>query len=120
GLGAVLATAGIHCGAGSGLPAPNGTPQANGVRAALDSAGMAAADVDYVECHCTGTPLGDPSEVQALAAVYGQDRTPDRPLVLVSAKAVIGHLESAACIAGVCKVLAPFRHRALPAAVHST
>ncbi|WP_208615595.1 type I polyketide synthase [Streptomyces rubellomurinus] len=119
-LGVVRATAVNHDGASSGITAPNGTSQAKVLRAALDAAGLAPADVDYVECHGTGTPLGDPIEVQALAAVYGQDRTPDRPLGLGSAKAVIGHLESAAGIAGVCKVLASFRHRALPAAVHST
>ncbi len=119
-LGVVRATAVNHDGASSGITAPNGSSQQKVLRAALTAAGLAPADVDYVECHGTGTSLGDPIEVQALAAVYGEGRDGDRPLGLGSAKAVIGHLESAAGIAGVCKVLASLRHRKLPAAVHST
>ncbi|MER5886562.1 SDR family NAD(P)-dependent oxidoreductase [Streptomyces sp. NPDC001941] len=119
-LGVIRATAINHDGASSGITAPNGTSQQKVIRAALDSAGLAPADVDYVECHGTGTPLGDPIEVQALAAVYGEGRAPGAELGLGTAKSVIGHLESAAGIAGLCKVLASFRKNALPATVNST
>ncbi|MEG8279756.1 SDR family NAD(P)-dependent oxidoreductase, partial [Streptomyces sp. AHA2] len=119
-LGVIRATAVNHDGASSGITAPNGSSQQKVIRTALASAGLTSADVDYVECHGTGTSLGDPIEVQALAAVYGEGREPGRELGLGTAKSVIGHLESAAGIAGVCKVLASFRHDALPATLNSS
>ncbi|MFG2979370.1 SDR family NAD(P)-dependent oxidoreductase [Streptomyces sp. NPDC048331] len=119
-LGVIRATAINHDGASSGITAPNGTSQQKVIRAALDSAGLAPTDVDYVECHGTGTSLGDPIEVQALAAVYGEGRGPGQELGLGTAKSVIGHLESAAGVAGVCKVLASFRQDALPATLNSS
>ncbi|MFE6848448.1 SDR family NAD(P)-dependent oxidoreductase, partial [Streptomyces sp. NPDC057686] len=119
-LGVIRATAINHDGASSGITAPNGTSQQKVIRAALTSAGLAPADVDYVECHGTGTSLGDPIEVQALAAVYGEGRAPGRELGLGTAKSVIGHLESAAGVAGVCKMLASFRQDALPATLNSS
>ncbi|MGW0738256.1 SDR family NAD(P)-dependent oxidoreductase, partial [Streptomyces sp. NPDC002851] len=119
-LGVVRGTAVNHDGASSGITAPNGTAQQKVLRAALRSAGLSGTDVDYVECHGTGTSLGDPIEVQALAAVYGQEREPGRALALGTAKSVIGHLESAAGIAGICKVLASFRKGSLPPTMHSS
>ncbi|MGW4690240.1 SDR family NAD(P)-dependent oxidoreductase, partial [Streptomyces sp. NPDC004244] len=119
-LGVIRATAVNHDGASSGITAPNGSSQQKVIRAALRSAGLSAGDVDYVECHGTGTSLGDPIEVQALAAVYGEGREPGRELGLGTAKSVIGHLESAAGIAGVCKMLAAFKNDALPGTRYST
>ncbi|MDK0524618.1 type I polyketide synthase [Streptomyces sp. ML-6] len=119
-LGVIRATAINHDGASSGITAPNGSSQQKVIRAALRSAGLSTEDVDYVECHGTGTALGDPIEVQALAAVYGEGREPGRELGLGTAKSVIGHLESAAGIAGVCKMLASFRKDALPGTRYSS
>ncbi|MFJ2899881.1 SDR family NAD(P)-dependent oxidoreductase, partial [Streptomyces sp. NPDC087218] len=119
-LGVIRATAINHDGASSGITAPNGSSQQKVIRAALRSAGLSTEDVDYVECHGTGTALGDPIEVQALAAVYGEGREPGRELGLGTAKSVIGHLESAAGIAGVCKLLASFRKDALPGTRYSS
>ena len=59
-------------GASNGLTAPNGPSQERVIRAALASAGLGPGDVDVVEGHGTGTVLGDPIEVQALQATYGQ------------------------------------------------
>ncbi|MDC0746351.1 type I polyketide synthase [Polyangium mundeleinium] len=109
-----------HDGASSGLTVPNGTSQQKVVRAALDDAGLAPADVDFVECHGTGTALGDPIEVHALGAVYGRERPADRPLLLGAVKTNVGHLEWAAGLAGVAKVIASLRHEALPATLHTS
>src|SRR5262249_38313454 len=85
------------------------------LRKALAQAGVAAAEVDFVECHGTGTALGDPIEVQALGAVYGPGRPAERPLVLGAAKANLGHLEPAAGLAGVLKVLLALGYEQIPA-----
>ncbi|EBE1093030.1 polyketide synthase, partial [Salmonella enterica] len=79
-----------HDGRTQGLTVPSGTAQEAVVRAALRQAGVKPADVDYVECHGTGTRLGDPIEVQALGAVLGEGRSPDRPVILGSVKSNIG------------------------------
>ena len=79
-----------------GLTVPNGTAQQALIRRALASADVAPHEIAYVEAHGTGTALGDPIEVNALAAALGVGRGPDRRLWLGSAKTNIGHLESAA------------------------
>jgi acyl transferase domain-containing protein len=96
-------------GRSSGLTAPNGLSQQSVVREALAAAGVDAADVGLVECHGTGTPLGDPIEVRALGAVYGAAR-PGRPFVLGAVKSNIGHLESASGIAGLIKAVLNLQH----------
>jgi len=84
----------------SGLTVPSKLAQETVIRNALAAAGVRAADIEYVEAHGTGTPLGDPIEVRALAAVLGEGRAKERPFFLGSVKTNIGHLESAAGIAG--------------------
>src|SRR5262249_49464550 len=118
-VGVVRGTAVNHDGASSGITAPNGTSQQKALRAALADARLDAADVDVVECHGTGTSLGDPIEVQALDAVYGRARPEDRgPLKLGAVKTNVGHLEAAAGLAGVIKILASFASEALPPTLH--
>ncbi|MBX2799732.1 MAG: SDR family NAD(P)-dependent oxidoreductase [Myxococcales bacterium] len=114
-LGVVRGSAINHDGASASITAPNGTSQKKVLRAALAAAGLSPTDVDYVECHGTGTELGDPIEVQAVASVYGRDRRPEEPVAVGSIKPNVGHLEAAAGLAGVVKVLAAFRHETVPA-----
>ena len=105
-------------GASAGLAVPNGPAQERVIEEALSRAGVAPADVDYLEAHGMGTDLGDPIEVQAAAAVYGKGREPGRPLLIGSVKTNVGHLESAAGIAGLIKVILAMKQGAIPKHLH--
>ena len=101
------------------LTAPSGLAQQAVVRAALENGAVAPDQISYVEAHGTGTALGDPIEVEALAEVFGE-RAPDRRIVLGAVKTNIGHLEAAAGVAGLIKVLLAMRHEAIPPNLHFT
>ncbi|NMO18054.1 SDR family NAD(P)-dependent oxidoreductase [Pyxidicoccus fallax] len=114
-LAVIRGTAVNHDGPSSGLTVPSGPAQQAVLRQALAQAGAAPAEVDFIECHGTGTSLGDPIEVQALASVYGEGRPAERPVMLGAVKANLGHLEPAAGLAGVLKVALALGHERIPA-----
>src|SRR4051812_10486644 len=101
-------------GRSSGLTVPNGPAQEAVIRQALAVGKVKPADVSYVEAHGTGTALGDPIEAHALATVLGEGRAADNPLVVASVKTNIGHLESAAGVAGLLKVVLSLQHERVP------
>jgi acyl transferase domain-containing protein len=103
-------------GRSSGLTVPNGTAQQALVWAALQTAQVAPEQIQYVEAHGTGTPLGDPIEVQSLATVLGNDRS--SPLMIGSVKTNIGHLEAAAGIASLIKVVLAMHYQEIPPHLH--
>jgi acyl transferase domain-containing protein len=104
-----------HDGYSHGLTAPSGPSQELVIRKALENAGIEPSDIDYVEMHGTGTPLGDPIELNALTRVVGRGRAKDAPVLIGSVKANVGHLEAAAGVASVIKTVLMLQHgRLLP------
>jgi acyl transferase domain-containing protein len=103
-------------GRSNGLTAPNGPSQEAVIRAALANGKLLPEQLSYVETHGTGTSLGDPIEAQALAAALGENR--GEPLMMGSVKTNIGHLESAAGIAGLIKTVLMIQHGVIPPHLH--
>ena len=106
-----------HDGRGGGYTVPNGGVQQEVIREALTNAGVEPSAVGYVEAHGTGTSLGDPIEMRALGAVLKHDGRRER-VAVGSVKTNIGHLESAAGIAGLIKTVLALRHGEIPPHLH--
>ena len=121
----VKSTAENHGGKATMLTAPNPNAQADLLVEAYEKAEIDPRSVGYLECHGTGTSLGDPIEIQAMkkafADLYRKHQLPPaaKPHIgLTSAKTNIGHLETAAGIAGILKVLLSIKHKQIPALLH--
>jgi len=113
-LAVIRGTAVNHDGPSSGLTVPHGPAQVQVLSKALGRSGIDPLDVSYIECHGTGTVLGDPIEVHAIEDVYCQGRTEERPLYLGAAKANVGHMEVAAGAASMVKMTLALHHKELP------
>jgi polyketide synthase 12/myxalamid-type polyketide synthase MxaB len=105
-------------GRSGGFTAPNGLAQQALIRRALANASVMPDEVSYVECHGTGTSLGDPVELHALSAVLGEGRPAERPLLVGSVKTNVGHLEAAAGMAGLIKTVLALGHRQITPHLH--
>ena len=105
-------------GSSSGLTVPNGLAQQQVIQAALTNARVEPAQIGYVEAHGTGTSLGDPVEVKSLGKVIAKHQLRQSPLLIGSVKTNIGHLEAAAGIAGLIKVVLAMQHQEIPPHLH--
>ncbi len=105
-------------GRSNGLTAPNPDAQATVIRQALANAQVEPQQVSYIEAHGTGTALGDPIELRGLSVALGEGRAADAPLAVASLKTNIGHLESAAGIAGLIKVCLMLQRGQIPPSLH--
>jgi myxalamid-type polyketide synthase MxaB len=117
-LGIIKGSAINQDGASSGFTAPNGIAQQDLLKRAMRDADITEDQISYVETHGTGTPLGDPIEANAIAAVYGQGHSKEDPLIMGSVKSSIGHLEGAAGVSGILKILLALQKNAIPANLH--
>lgn len=105
-------------GPSGGLTVPSGPAQEQVIHQALSKAGVAAESVSYIEAHGTGTALGDPIELGSLDKVFGLTRTLSNPLYIGSVKTNVGHLEAAAGVVGLIKLVLALQHECLPAHLH--
>ncbi|WP_315833556.1 non-ribosomal peptide synthetase/type I polyketide synthase [Bradyrhizobium prioriisuperbiae] len=107
-----------HDGQTQGLTVPSGLAQEDVIRRALAEARVKPSEVGYVECHGTGTVLGDPIEVQALGSVLAEGRDSGRPVIIGSVKSNLGHTDAAAGVAGLIKVVLSLQYERIPQNLH--
>jgi acyl transferase domain-containing protein/predicted O-methyltransferase YrrM len=105
-------------GPSGGFTVPNGPSQEKVIRQALANGGIEPEQVSYIEAHGTGTSLGDPIEINSLNKVFGSGHSLENPLIVGSVKSNMGHLESAASIAGLIKVVLSLQHKEIPPHLH--
>ncbi|AJQ95776.1 SDR family NAD(P)-dependent oxidoreductase [Gynuella sunshinyii] len=103
----------------SGFTVPNPLAQAELIRSALNKTAIDKDSISYIEAHGTGTPLGDPIEVEGIASALNREQSTAAPCFVGSIKSNIGHLEPAAAIAGLTKVVLQFQHKMLVPSLHA-
>ncbi len=116
--GVIVGTALNQDGHTNGISLPSPDAQAQLVREACADAGVDPSAIGFVEAHGTGTALGDPIEAHALSSALCEGRSAQEPLLIGSVKTNLGHLETAAGIAGLVKAMLVLKHRQIPASLH--
>jgi len=114
----ILGSAVNQDGQTSGITVPNGDAQKIAIGKACVQAGIEPAEVQYIEMHGTGTPVGDPIEANALGETYGLGRDKNKPCIIASVKTNIGHTESAAGVAGIIKASLVLKNKKIPPHLH--
>jgi len=104
----------------AGYTAPSVNSQADAILEALGNAGIEADDIDYVEAHGSGTPVGDPIELRALTKAFRTMTQLSGYCALGSVKTNVGHLDAAAAVTGIIKTVLALKHRQLPPSLHFT
>ncbi|NCS01264.1 MAG: acyltransferase domain-containing protein [Microcystis aeruginosa G13-11] len=117
-LGVIRGSAVNQDGPSSGLTVPNGSAQMAVIRQALENAKVKPEQISYLEAHGTGTALGDPIEVRGINNILCKDRSTDNPLMVGSVKTNIGHLEIAAGMASLLKVILSLKNQEIPPHLH--
>ncbi|SYX83884.1 SDR family NAD(P)-dependent oxidoreductase [Paenibacillus alvei] len=115
----IRATSMNHGGKTNGYRVPNPAAQGELVREAMDKAGVHARSISYIEAHGTGTELGDPIEITGLRQAFAADTADTGFCAIGSVKSNIGHLEAAAGIAGMTKVILQMKHGMLAPSLHA-
>lgn len=105
-----------HNGMANGITAPSRWAQIEVMKSAIKKASIDPKDVQYIEAHGTGTAMGDPIEAKGLGEVYGKNRK--SPCLIGSVKSNIGHLEGAAGIAAIIKVILSLYYKKIPPSLH--
>jgi acyl transferase domain-containing protein/3-hydroxymyristoyl/3-hydroxydecanoyl-(acyl carrier protein) dehydratase len=117
---AVIAGIGLSNDVDGNLLAPSSEGQLRAMHAAYREAGWKPNDVDLIECHATGTPVGDSVEFQSLKSLWGPEGWRPGQCVIGSVKSTVGHLLTAAGAAGIVKVLCAFHAQTLPPTANFT
>lgn len=99
----------------SGLTVPNGASQQEAIKAALKDAKLTIDDIDYIEAHGTGTPIGDPIEINAIGNLFKKRK---KDILVGTVKSNIGHLEGSAGLAGLIKVVLSLKNKKIPQNLH--
>ena len=111
----IRGTAVNNDGASGGFTVPNGPVQTDLIREALNDGRLSADVIDYIEAHGTGTALGDPIEIKAIADALCVNRSKSQPLLVGSIKTNLGHLAAAAGISGLIKTVLSIYYSEIPA-----
>ncbi len=116
----IIRGVGLSNDVGGSLLAPTSEGQLRAMRAAYNLAGWSPHDVDLIECHATGTPVGDAVEVASLRQLWGETGHDGARCVIGSVKSNIGHLLTAAGGAALTKVLLAMQQKTLPPTANFT